>query len=127
MVPPGERLGLDVPDPSRNARRGAFASLLHWYLDVLAAPLRLFAALVRTFTSNRNRLSHIIARERIAMALKVLSVVTVGAWVVIWLLAGEEQRGRLTETVKAYLSSGVESDRSGVNEAPRTDDGRLRQ
>ena len=88
-------------------------SILQWYIGVLKAPLRLLARWIRTFVRNRDRVSRFAARERIALALKVFGVATVGAWIIIWLLADEAQRGRLTETVKAYLAGSVENAGSG--------------
>jgi hypothetical protein len=39
-------------------------------------------------------------------------VVTICAWLAIWVFASDAQRGRLTETVKAYLAGNVEGAQS---------------
>ena len=99
----------------RSIYQGGASSVNKWlrrYLEVAALPLRLLAVLMRTFVSNRNRLSYFTARERVAAALKILSVVTICTWLAIWVFASDAQRGRLTETVKAYLAGNVEGAQS---------------
>jgi hypothetical protein len=98
--------------PPQKLRQGLIGSLWRRYLQLLRVPLRFVGALVRTFTINRDRVARVTARERVAAVLKVASVLTVLAWIAIWLLAGEAQRNRLTEAVESYLAGAAVSDGS---------------
>jgi O-antigen/teichoic acid export membrane protein len=57
----------------------------------------------RTFTRNRKRLKRLKAKETISAAIKGLAVITLIAWIAIWLFASEESRQRLSEEVKAMI------------------------
>jgi uncharacterized membrane protein (DUF106 family) len=57
----------------------------------------------RSYTLNRERLARFMARPWVSIAFKGIVVVTFLGWIAIWLLASDENRERLTETVKEQL------------------------
>lgn len=83
------------------------------------APLRLLVRMIGVFTRNRDRVSAFTAREAVAAALKALSLLTLLAWLLIWVLAGEEQRQRLTEAVSDYWAKTVGSGSTGSGDEDR--------
>ena len=71
-----------------------------WYSLLLGPPFRLIGFFYRAYTSNRERLSQLVSRPRVSSIVRYVFTLTLFLWIVIWLLASEESRNRLTEAVK---------------------------
>ena len=78
--------------------RAGWSRFKHFYF----APLRLLARMIRVFDGNRRRLAELTGRGGVATALKALSLITLIAWLAIFVLADEHQRSALSETLRDY-------------------------
>ena len=58
--------------------------------------------MIRIFDANRRRASAFASRRRVAGMLRVLSLLTLLAWLLIWALANEAQRNALSQAVQDY-------------------------
>jgi hypothetical protein len=76
----------------------------NWLKETYFLPFKLLAKGVALYQINRRFFAEQFAKKRVAALMKFLIVLTFGAWIVVWLFAGEEYRGRLTEAVRSYLS-----------------------
>ena len=63
-------------------------------------PLRLIGAVMTIFQSNRIRLGEFKRQRLVAGVLKYGALVTLLLWLVLAMIAGDEGRNRLTESVK---------------------------
>ena len=79
-------------------------SLMTWLRAWFAVPLRILAVLVTIFQFNRAWLARILARKSAAGSLKGIIFVTIVVWFAIWLFAGDEHRGRLSQTIQSFWS-----------------------
>lgn len=77
---------------------------MNWLKELYFAPFRVLAVGVRIYVANRNRLTAFTAQPRVKAVLKGAVVVTALGWLAVWLFAGDEYRGRLTEAVKGLWS-----------------------
>jgi len=57
----------------------------------------------RSYTANRARVERFKAREKVALFFKLLTVVILAAWILVWMIAPDESRNRLTEEVRQTL------------------------
>ncbi len=67
-----------------------------------AAPFRLISAAARTFVSNRKRLRRFTAKPGMANLMKFAMLATLLAWLVMALLASEEDKKRLDQAFKSF-------------------------
>jgi len=75
-----------------------------WWIDFLFGPLlRVIGFFYRSYVANRARLSLFMANPRVAAFFKILTVLVLVGWILIWMLASEESRNRLTEEVKQSI------------------------
>jgi hypothetical protein len=87
------------------------ASIKAFYL----LPIRLLAVAIGVYYSNRNRLRTLMARPRLAGALKLAIVITSLVWLLVVLIVSNDEPNRLSETLKQMWSlsssdAGVDSD-----------------
>lgn len=94
---PGVAMVRTFSDPYRVPR-------MDWFKRMYFAPLRWLAVMIGVFARNRHRVTAITSRQRVAAALQVLSILTLLAWLLIWVIADEADRRRLTEAVSDYWS-----------------------
>ena len=67
-------------------------------------PIRLLAVAIGVYHSNRNRLRILMARPRLAAALKFAIVVTSLVWLLVVLIASDDESNRLSEAIKQMWS-----------------------
>lgn len=70
----------------------------------LRAPFAAIVWVMETYSKNRERLRVFMAQPRTARIFKMAIVVTALAWIVIALMANEEQGQRLTDALKGFWS-----------------------
>ena len=81
-----------------------------WWIDFLFGPLlRVIGFFYRSYVANRARLARFMADPRVASFFKMLAVLILLGWILIWMFASEESRNRLTEEVKQTIG-GFQSD-----------------
>lgn len=74
------------------------------WIEFLYGPFfRVIGFFYRSYTANRARLARFMANEKVALFFKLLAVLVLLGWILIWLLAPDEQRTRLTDEVKQHL------------------------
>lgn len=82
-----------------------------WYEFLVQPPFRLIGFFYRTFRGNRDRLAGFTSTPWVSQGLRKIMVLTVLVWIVIWLLAPDDSRNRLTEAIKnsfGTFGTGVE-------------------
>jgi hypothetical protein len=79
------------------------------WIDFLYGPFfRVIGFFYRIFSANRARFERIKASHRVAGFIKFMTVLVLLGWILIWLFASEDSRGRLTQEVKQTIG-GFES------------------
>ena len=73
---------------------------LKWYLSV---PLRALAAVIFWIARVRARVRAWFGQFDLQKAIVLVTLATAAAWLVIWLVADDADRSRLTDTVKGLL------------------------
>ena len=83
------------------------------WIDFLYGPIfRVTGFFYRTYTANRARFARFTASAWVSMLLKVMAVLVLVGWFLVWYFADEADRGRLTEEVQRSLDGlgGARSD-----------------
>jgi len=75
-------------------------SVSQW-IEFLYGPIfKVIGFFYRVYTANRARLDRVLGNARIAGLLRALAVIVLIGWILVWALAPEDSRHRLTEEVK---------------------------
>ena len=74
-----------------------------WYDLLFGPPFRLIGFFYRTYHSNRERLALLVSRPRVSSLIRYAFILTLLLWIAIWLFASDENRDRLTETVRQHF------------------------
>lgn len=77
--------------------------LLRWLQGSYESFFRLLGFIYRTFTSNRQRLAEITRQPWLAKMLRGLIYLTLIVWLLIWLVAPDASRQRLTDEFRHWL------------------------
>ena len=67
-------------------------------------PFVMIVWVMETYAKNRDRFRTFMAKPRVATAFKVMLALTAAAWIIIGLMAKEEDRGLLTDAVQGLWS-----------------------
>jgi len=78
---------------------------MNWLSAWFEAPFRLLALLVGVYSANQARVARLMARADARGLWRGAVVVTALAWLGVWLVAGDADRGRLTEAVREMFST----------------------
>lgn len=74
------------------------------WIEFLYGPLfRVIGFFYRTYKANRDRVSAIMAREKVAALMKFLAILFLLGWILVWLFASDESRTRLTDEIKQTI------------------------
>lgn len=74
------------------------------WMEFLFGPmLRVIGFFYNSYTANRARAARLRANATVAAFLKVLAVLVLVGWILIWMFASDESRNRLTEEVKQTI------------------------
>ena len=71
-----------------------------WYAVLFGPPFKIIGFFYRSYRSNRKRLAEFTSGSGASTLIKAALVLTLFLWIVTWLLASDESRSRLTDTVK---------------------------
>ena len=86
-------------------------SLSEW-IDFLYGPIfRVIGFFYRIYSANRARVDRLRENARVAGLLRALAVIVLIGWILVWYLAPDERRHRLTEEIKQTL--GMEQPSAG--------------
>lgn len=69
------------------------------------APFKMLAVLVGIYNANQARVARLMARADARGLWRGAVIVTALAWLVVWLVAGDEHGGRLTEAVREMFTA----------------------
>lgn len=85
----------------------------------LRVPFVMIVWVMETYAKNRERLRAFLAQPRVAGTLKWAIVLTAVVWLVVGFMASDEDRGRLTETLKAFWTDTQElnAEKKRLNQA----------
>jgi hypothetical protein len=74
------------------------------WIEFLYGPFfRVIGFFYRSYTANRARVERIKSHEGFAAFLKIVTVLVLVGWILIWMFASEESRNRLTDEVKQTI------------------------
>lgn len=71
-----------------------------WYALLFGPPFKIIGFFYRNYQANRKRLVEFTSGSGVSTLIKAALVLTLFLWIAIWLLASDESRNRLTDTVK---------------------------
>jgi hypothetical protein len=78
-------------------------SLAKW-IDFLYGPFfKVIGFFYRIYTANRARVERLKANQKVSSFLKLLTVLVLVGWILIWYFASEESRNRLVDDVKQSI------------------------
>lgn len=71
------------------------------WIDFLYGPFfRVIGFFYRSYKSNRAAVARFMAKEKIAATMKFLAILFLFGWILVWMLASDESRNRLSEEFK---------------------------
>ena len=71
------------------------------WIEFLYGPIfRVIGFFYRTYTANRARVARIREKAGIAAALRVLAVMLLAGWILVWYFASDDSRDRLTDEIR---------------------------
>ena len=74
------------------------------WIDFLYGPFfRIIGFFYRTYTINRARFERFKANQKVSAFLRVLAVLVLAGWILIWVFASEESRSRLVDEVRQTI------------------------
>lgn len=79
-----------------------------WAVYLFGPLLGVIGFFYRAYTANRARLAEIKSNPKVALAIRLLAVLVLIGWILVWLLASEGNRSRLTDEFRQAIE-GVES------------------
>ena len=75
-------------------------SVSQW-IEFLYGPIfKVIGFFYRIYTANRARLDRVLSNARVAGLLRALAVIVLIGWILVWYLAPEDSRHRLTDEIK---------------------------
>lgn len=78
-------------------------SLAKW-IDFLYGPFfKVIGFFYRIYTANRARVEALKANQKVSSFLKLLTVLVLVGWILIWYFASEESRNRLVDDVRQSI------------------------
>ena len=77
---------------------------MNWLRAYISVPFKALALLIRIFKFNRGWLEARLARNPVASSIKGIFIVTLLAWFLVWLFAGDEFRGNIGEALQSFRS-----------------------
>ncbi len=87
---------------AKHAGGGKTGRALNWLKHAYFAPFRLIAAIVQVYRANRAWLEARLTRKHTALAVNGFILLTVLAWLVIWLAVDDDRRQRLNRAVTGF-------------------------
>ena len=71
------------------------------WIEFLYGPFfKVIGFFYRVYTANRARVETLKANQKVSALLKLVTVLILAGWILIWLFASEESRNRLVDEVK---------------------------
>ncbi len=74
-----------------------------WAVFLFGPLLSVIGFFYRSYSANRARLAEFSSRPRVAFTFRMLAVLVLLGWILVWLLAGEGDRGRLTDEFRRMI------------------------
>ncbi|MDH3390007.1 MAG: hypothetical protein OEN02_19140 [Gammaproteobacteria bacterium] len=74
------------------------------WIDFLYGPFfRVIGFFYRSYTANRARVAKLKSNEKVAAFLKLMAILILVGWILIWFLASDESRTRLVDDIKQSI------------------------
>ena len=80
--------------------RKSFSRWVNFLYGPLFAVIGFF---YRIYTANRARVERIKANKKVSTVLRFITVLVLLGWILIWMLASDENRTRLTDEIKRTI------------------------
>lgn len=74
-----------------------------WAVFLFGPLLAVIGFFYRSYSANRARLAEFKSNPKVAFALKLLALLVLVGWILVWWLAGEGDRGRLTDEFRQMI------------------------
>jgi len=80
------------------------ATRLQQWIDFLYGPIfKVIGFFYRIYKTNRDRVTRLTSRKKVASLLQNAAVILLIAWILIWFFASDESRNRLTQEVQESI------------------------
>ncbi|MDH3220637.1 MAG: hypothetical protein OEO19_13970 [Gammaproteobacteria bacterium] len=77
---------------------------LEKWIDFLYGPIfRVIGFFYRSYIANRARVAKLKSNEKVAAFLRLMAILILVGWILIWFFASEESRTRLVDDVKQSI------------------------
>ena len=74
------------------------------WIEFLYGPIfRVIGFFYRVYIANRARVDRLLQNQRVASLLRALTVILLLGWILVWALAPDDDRHRLTDEIKQTL------------------------
>lgn len=74
-----------------------------WAVFLFGPLLAVIGFFYRSYTANRARLAEFKSNPKVAFALKLAALLVLLGWILVWWLAGEGDRGRLSDEFQRMI------------------------
>lgn len=78
---------------------------MQWLRAYISVPFKVLAVFVRIFKINRAWIEKRMARKHVASSVKGFFTLTLLAWFLVWLFAGDDLRGNFSQTLESFLTN----------------------
>jgi predicted transporter len=74
------------------------------WIDFLYGPFfRVIGFFYRTYKANRDRVARFMSNDRVSAIMKLLAILFLLGWILVWMFAPEESRTRLSDEIKQTI------------------------
>lgn len=74
------------------------------WIDFLYGPFfRVIGFFYRSYKSNRAAVARLMAKKKVAAAMKFLAILFLLGWILVWVFASDESRSRLSDEIKKTI------------------------
>jgi hypothetical protein len=79
------------------------SSVSKWINFLYGPFIRVFGFFYRSYQANRARIARFKANEKVSAFLKIMAMLMLAGWILIWIFASEESRTRLSDEIKQTI------------------------
>lgn len=88
---------------ARRVNNPVSKSVSKWINFLYGPFFKVIGFFYRTYKANRERVARLMSNEKIAALMKLMVMLFLLGWILVWLFASEESRTRLSDEVKQTI------------------------